>query len=559
MPISSAAVVIEHHESNIMSQAQTFQFGRRGFWAIGLTIFMVAYNVSVLPAIMPAIVSDLNSSVGYIQSILVLFSLTTASFAPTTENLCRFYGRTPVFRAGLILYGLGIGLTALSPSIAVLAVSFALLTGVAATPLVNTPWTIADLVYSGRSAEQSTIKLIVVSALGGITGGLLGGFIASQVGWRWSFVPSLVILIAIWLLKRSLPKLVVRSEQPIDWVGGLLSFLGLGSILCGLSLAGEFGWWKPKRLFSIAGVVLPPFPLSIVPTLIAVGIILLGFFAFWQRRQAGQFKASLLRAGLLRQRVFVIGMFTAMLHTLISTGVQFNLFQFVPVALSLNPFKTALTIIPYNLTMVIVIVILLKYLALGERFSPKYIVCGGIVLLATGIGILYRSLHLQLTSLELTPGLIIMGIGSGFFSAYISRLTYAATSVDEKPEGSGIYNPVQNLGSSLGRAILGTSLIFFAARDIVDNILKNLGHTLAPAQRYQLIAELQEILQTLPRREAGEMLSEKVPPSVLPLLRPISLEAATAGMQTSLLIALMFSGICFLLAMTLPKHPSRLS
>jgi MFS family permease len=546
-----------------MSQSSTISLGRKGFWAIGLTVFTIAYNVSAIPAIMPEIVSEFDSSVGYVQSILVLFSLTTASFAPTTENLCRYYGRTPVFFTGLILYGLGIALTALSPSIAVLAVSFSLLTGLAATPLVNTPWTIADLVYRGKSQEQATVLLIVASALGGLTGGLLGGLIASHIGWRWSFVPSLAVLVGVWLLKRSLPKLTIRCEQPIDWIGGLLSFLGLGSILAGISLAGEYGWWEPKRVFSVAGIILPPFPVSIVPTLITVGAILLGFFVFWQRRQADRLKASLLRIGLLRKRGFVIGMLAAMLHTLITTGVQFNLYQFVPVALSLNPLRTALTVIPYNVTLIVVVVTVLKSSAIGtspngnalQRLPPKYIVCGGISVLGAGIAVLFRSLRLQMSSLDLMPGLIMMGVGSGLFLAYISRLTYAATSLDEKPEGSGIYNPVQNLGSSLGRGILGTTLIFFTSRNIVDSIAGHLNQTLEPVQRNQFIAELQTMIQTLSRQEVADVLVSKLPPSVSASIRQIALESAITGMQNSLAIALTFTGICLLLAIALPKFP----
>ncbi len=540
-----------------MEQAEPLQLRRKGFWAINLTLFMIAYNVSVIPAIMPRIVSDLQTSVGYIQSILVLFSLVAASFAPTTENLCRFYGRTPIFQMGLILYGVGIGLTALSPSIGVLAISFSLLTGLAATPLISTPWSIVDLIYDGKAEEQANVGLIVASALGGLSGVLLGGYLASQFSWRWAFVPSFVVLILIGVLRQSLPKLIIRCQQPIDWVGGLLSFLGLSSILIGISLGGEFGWWKPKQLFSIAGVVLPPFSISIVPTLIAVGVILLGFFIFWQRRQANQRMASLLRVGLLRNQKFVLGMLTAMLHTLITTGLQFNFFQFVPVAMSLNPFQTALTIIPYNITMIITVISTLKLLKLGDRIPPKYIVYSGIALLAIGIGVIYRNLHLQITSLELMPGLILMGMGSGLFLSHISRLTYADVSKHEKPEGSGIYNPVQNLGSSLGRAILGTLLIFYASKGIVDGILEKLSKTLPPTQRGQLIADLQEMIQTLSQQEIRKVLGERLPPEIQSLIYPISLEAAMAGMRTSLLIALLFTVVCFLLSTRLPKYPSK--
>ena len=249
-------------------------------------------------------------------------------------------------------------------------------------------------------------------------------------------------------------------------------------------------------------------------------------------------------------------MLASMTHTLIATGVQFNLFQFVPIAMSLNPFRTALTVIPYNVSMIIVVVATLRLLSLGDRFPPKYVVYSGIGFLGVGIVVLHRSLHTHVTSLQLIPGLIIMGIGSGLFLAYISRLTYSVASEDEKPEGSGIYNPIQNLGSSLGRDILGTALISFASRDIVDNISEKMGQTLSIGDRNQLITQLQEMIQTLSRQEVRDVMTSKLPPSLEPLIHSISLEAATSGMQTSLLIALVFTAICFLLATTLPKYTS---
>ncbi|AFZ35217.1 major facilitator superfamily MFS_1 [Stanieria cyanosphaera PCC 7437] len=538
-----------------MEQTQKVQFAHKTFWAIAITLFMIAYNVSVMPTIMSPLVRDLNSSVGAIQSILVVYFLVAASFAPSTENLCRFYGRTRIFSISLVLYGIGMTLTSLSPTIEILALCFSLLTGLASTPLISTPLAIADLIY-GDDEERVTIALILASTLGGLFGSLLGGYLASNLGWRWAFVPSLLVLMFVFRLRRSLPNLIVNCTQPIDWIGGLLSFLGLSSIFVGMSLAGEFGWWEPKRAFSIAGLIIPPFAISIVPTLFAVGMILLGFFVFWQRRQANLGKACLFRVGLLRNREFVLGLLTAMLHTLIVTGVQFNLFQFVPLALSLNPFRTALTIIPYNLTMVIVIISVLKYLVLGNRITPKYIVCIGISLLAAGIGVLYSSLHLSVTSLELMPGLIIMGVGSGLFSSYISTLTYSNASKGDKPQASGIYDPIQNLGCSLGRGILGTALVYYTARSIVDDILENLGKTLSPVERLEVIVKLQEMLQTFSREEVREVFANKLPPSIYPLLRLISLDAATSGIKISLLIALFLTGICFLLAVTLPKYPS---
>jgi len=540
-----------------MESGQSIQISRQGFWAIALTLFMVAYNVSVMPVIMSKIVLSFNSSIGYIQGILVLFSLVTASFAPTTENLCRYYGRTQVFTFGLILYGIGIALTSISPDIGFLAISFTFIVGLGATPLVSTPWAISDLAFDGKAERQASVALILTSTLGGLSGSILGGYIASQATWRWSFVPSLAVLLIILLLRRFIPNLAVTCREAIDWVGGLLSFIGLGSILLALCLAGEFGWWVPKRRFSFAGLVIPPFAISIVPTLIAVGVIFLGLFIVWQRKQSRRSATSLIRVGLLKKPVFVFGMLTAMLHTLISTGVQFNLYQFVPTVLLTNPFETALTVIPYTLTMVIVLVTILQFLSLGDRLPPKHVVFSGITLLGVGLLILHQSIRSDVTSLGLMPGLITMGLGSGLFLSYIGALTYSVASLQEKPEGSGIYNPVQNLGSSLGRGILGTILIFFASRNIVDSVLQNLGKTLSSEQRRQAIATLQEMLQTLSRSEIREMFRQKLPPSTYASMKSISLEAAIVGMQSSLMIALILTAICFLLATRLPKYPLR--
>jgi dipeptide/tripeptide permease len=127
--------------------------------------------------------------------------------------------------------------------------------------------------------------------------------------------------------------------------------------------------------------------------------------------------------------------------------------------MSLNPFRTALTIIPYNVAMVLTLVAALRFLVLGNRIAPKYIVCSGIILLTIGLIVLYTSLHIQVTSLQLMPGLILMGMGSGLFSAYISPLAFSAATARDQTQCPGIFNPVQNLGSSLGRGILGTSLV----------------------------------------------------------------------------------------------------
>lgn len=534
------------------SSMSAIELQKKHVWMLCLTLFMISYNVSVIPPIMPPLVRELNTSIGYIQGTLVLFSLVTASFAPTCENLCRCYGRSQVFLSGLLVYGLGIALTALAPDIGILVVSFAFLAGLAATPLVSTPWAVMDLAYDGQKEQQAMLALTLATTLGGLAGAVFGGLIAAHLGWRWSFAPSLLVFLVLSGLARSLPETIIPQQKSIDWVGGLMSLLGFGSILLGISLAGEFGWWQPKRLVSIAGLIIPPFALSIVPTLISVGVICLGLLIAWQRQRSQQ-ADSLVRLGLLRKPVFVVGILTTLVHGLITTGVQFNLYQFLPTVLQLNPWQTAIAVLPYNLTLVVVIIALLKYLSLDQQVPPKYIVYFGLTLLSVGIGTLYWVITPTMTPLSLLPALTIMGIGSGCFLAYISTLAYSVATRAEKPEGTGIYRPAQQLGNSLGRGVLGTILVSFTSTQIVDRTLQTLGQSLSLEQRREAISTLQHIIQTYPKDERRALYSQFIPDAVKPTLQAIAKTATMEGMRTALLVALVLSVICLLLAALLPK------
>ncbi len=538
----------------VVSLSQSITLDRKDFWALWLTLFLIAYNVSVIPPIMPLLVRELDTSVGYIQGALVLFSLVTASFAPTSENLCRFFGRERIFLTGLMLYGTGIMAMALSPNIGFWVVSFSIWTGLAATPLFSAPWAIMDFAYDEKAEQKATLAFILASVCGGLSGGIIGGLIASNFGWRWSFAPSIIVFLLILWLGRTLPSTAIPHKLPLDWVGGLISFLGFGSILLGISLAGEYGWWKPKQTFSIAGVVIPPFAISIVPTLISVGVICLGLFVVWQRQQKRSHDASLLRAGLLRNKVFLCGLLTATLHTLITSGVQFNLYQALPTILPLNPFQTALAVLPYNLTTVIVIAVLLQYLRVDDQLPPKYIVYFGLTLLTVGLLSLYFVVNLKMTAMAILPSLIVMGMGSGLFLAYIGTLTYATTSYAQKPEGTGIYNPFQQLGNSLGRGILGTTLITSVSAGIVDQVVRLMGVNLSPGQRQSAISSLQKMVQTFSKDERHSALARVLPESVMKQLPGIARLAAIDGIKVALITAIVISVSCFLLSTQLPKQ-----
>ncbi|MDX2231868.1 MAG: MFS transporter [Leptolyngbyaceae cyanobacterium bins.349] len=528
---------------------------RQTFIGLCVALFLVAFTLGVVPPMMPAIVREFRSSMGYIQSILVLSSLVAAAFTPTTENLSSVFGRKKILVAGLVLYAIGLLVTAFAPTMGGFAVGYALLLGIAASPLINSSWALMDFLYDAEAERKAGAVMVLCSIAGGISGGLSAGLIAHTIGWRIAFLPPLVLLPIIYALTRSLDYKQAKLSLPIDWVGGIFSLLGLGLTLLGVSLAGEYGWWEPRQIFEFAGMVLPPFALSIVPVLIASGLIFLGLFYFWQRRAAQVGRPSLLRAGVLRRKVFVLGVSTAVLHSIVAAGVQFNLYQFIPAILKLNAFQTALAVFPYTLATLVAFFTATFHRTL-QAIAPRTLIQVGLAWVCVGVFLLRQAIAPSMTALSILPALVIMGIGSGVFFTCIAGVAFSAANPHEKAEASGVYNPLQNVGNSLGRGIFGTVLITVISTNIVDRVTAGLGQSLTPTLRRSAAHQLERVIQTY-SQEDRKAFFKGLPPAVYEQLNAILPDAAARGMRVSLAAILGAAGLSLLLSFALPKHIKR--
>lgn len=521
--------------------------------AIGLciTLFMVSFHIGVVPAIMPPLVRSLDSSVGYVQGALVLLSLVTAAFAPTSENLSRRFGRQKIFRGGLLLFAIGTVLASISPAMGSFVVSYALITGVAATPLVSIPWALMDSFYDDKAEKIAFLLLTLSMVVGGLIGSLIGGLIAFEYSWRIAFPIELTLIPLILYLVNIYPPEPSAEQTPIDWIGGCLSFLGLGLTLLGISLSGEFGWWEAKKTVNFLGLTLAPFGISIVPVLIASGLVCLGLFFFWQRQQVREARTVLVSAGLLNRRDFVASLLVATLHSALITGMSFNLFQFVPPVLELNSFQTALTVLPYNLAMVVVLIAMVRFINI--QLPPRRIVQMGLGIEIVGLIWLIGAIAPGITRWSMLPALIIIGIGSGFFTSQIGAIAYSTASRQEKPEATGIFNPLQKVGQALGRGIFGTVLIGLASIKIVDGVIVELGNEVDTETRRTAINYLQSAIQTFTRDEMQDLWA-RLPATVQPSLDAIIDTSSIGAMKATLIIILAANIICILLTARLPRR-----
>lgn len=515
-----------------------------------LMLFMLSYTLGVVQPIMPPLVQEFDSSVGYVQSALVLMSLVTASFTPTAENLSQRLGRRPMLAIALGVFALGLVAIILSPSIGLFTLGLAGLIGLAGAVLVSTPVALMDTLYPDELAQRyGLVALAIAGVLGALVGSITGGVMAFDFSWRWAFAFELGLIPLIWLLVNPIAVPAPAQTLPIDWLGGLLSVAGFGFTLVGLSLASELGWWQPKGQPQGLDFALAPFGISAAPVLVATGLICLGILVFWERARSRQGQPSLLRLGVFSRRIYTLGLIIGTLHTMTTVGVQFNLFQFIPAVVGLNPVQTSIAVMPSTIAQLAVLLALVKR---RPQFPPRYLLQAGLLVKAVGIAMLATAVGPPVTSLGLLPALVVMGAGTGLFTTYITSLTFADTLKDQKAEARGVYRPFQNLGASLGRGILGTLLISAASYKIVDGIVAELGQSVEPEVRRNAIRSLQVAIQTLRRSDRRDLFNQ-LPESIQPALNGILQTAAIEAMQSTLLVILALCLLCLGLSFLLPK------
>lgn len=331
-----------------------------------VSAFVMILNETILSVALRALTVDLGVSTTTAQWLTSGFLLTMAVVIPTTGFLLERFTPRQVFLVSLTLFSLGTLISALAPGFGVLLVGRVVQAcGTAVmVPLLMT--SIMRLVpEERRGATMGTIAIVI--AVAPALGPTIGGAVLSALGWRWMFwivLPLSVLALgigAMWLRLDSRTRPV-----PLDLLSVLLSALGFGGVLYGLSGVGESGGRQP----------LPPW-LAIV-----VGIVALAVFTYRQTRLQRHDRA-LLDLRPFTHRTFVVALVLAALVFMCLLGVASILLPlYLQAVLGTSTFVSGLAVLPGGL--------LLGLLgrpvgALFDRFGARPLVLPGALVTAVSL------------------------------------------------------------------------------------------------------------------------------------------------------------------------------
>jgi DHA2 family lincomycin resistance protein-like MFS transporter len=210
----------------------------RVIWLLLAATFVVFLNETIMSVAIPQLSEDLGVSLTAAQWLTTAFMLTMAVVIPITGFLLQRFPTRPIFGTAMSLFSAGTLLAALAPGFEVLLGARILQasgTAIMMPLLMTTLMTLVAPSDRGRFMGRVSIVMSVAPAIGPA----ISGLILDSLGWRYMF--WLVLPIAVLMLVVGLRRVENVGETrvfPIDVLSVVLSAIGFGGLVYGLSLVG---------------------------------------------------------------------------------------------------------------------------------------------------------------------------------------------------------------------------------------------------------------------------------------------------------------------------------
>ena len=412
---------------------------RRVLAPLALAQFICSFAGSNMNVMITDISEDLDTTVQGVQIAITLFLLVMAALMIPGGKLTDRYGRKRCFIVGLIVYGVGALISAVSPGLGVLILGNSILEGIGTALLIPPVYILATLLFTGMTSRARAFG--VISALGGIgaaAGPLIGGLITSAISWRAAFIfQALIVAVIVFLSRKIVDPLPPDPSSSFDTGGAVLSAVGLVLVVTGI-LAADNNLWLMLILI-VAGAL----------------VLLLFFRSVRAKEKAG--KEPLLSTSLFRNRTSNLGLVTQNTQWLMLMGTSFVVSAYLQVVRGYNAIQTGVIFTAATLGL------LASSLAaerLAKRRAQRTLILAGFVLTIAGIGVLLLLVsRSQTTAWAFAPGLLLIGLGLGAMLTPSVNIVQSSFPESQQGEISGLSRSVSNLGSCLGTAVAGTILV----------------------------------------------------------------------------------------------------
>jgi EmrB/QacA subfamily drug resistance transporter len=407
--------------------------------AVGV-VFVAAMFISILDATivnvaLPTIGRDFKVSATAVDSISIAFLVSLAVFIPASGWLGDRLGGKRVLLAAIALFTAASALCGLAHSLGEL-VAFRILQGAAGGMLAPVGMAMLYRVFPPAERIRASAILTVPTTFAPALGPVLGGLLVTDLSWRWVFYVNLPIGVAAF----AFGAIFLEQQQPpqpgrFDLAGFLLSGLGLGLLMYGVSEGPDLGWGQTEVLATIAA-----------------GAVLLAAMVVVELRSA----APMVDLRLLGNRLFRAGNGVMVLASVAFLGTLYAISLYYQDGRGLSALGSGLSTFPEAFGVMGGAQLASRWLY--PRLGPRRLITIGLTGTAASIGLLAllgpQSSLWWARLLMLTLGLSMAQVFVPVQAASFATITPAATG-----RAATMFNAIRQLGGAVGVAVLTTVIV----------------------------------------------------------------------------------------------------
>ncbi|MEV0170057.1 MFS transporter [Streptomyces sp. NPDC050803] len=423
----------------------------RALIVLGTAQFLMVLDTSVMNVSISQLVEDFDTEVTAIQAVITLYALVMAAFMVTGGRIGDMLGRRRLFLLGMGVYGVGSALTAVAPTLWVLALGWSVIEGLGAAMVLPAMAALVAESYRGRDRALAYGVIGGLAGAGIAVGPLLGGWMTTYLTWRLVFAGEVLVVLAVLLARRAVPDIARQGPRPrLDAFGAALSAAGLGLGVLGVLQSSSWGWVKPRNApFTVLGFA---------PTLfvIGAGVAVLAVFVRRQRRLESTGGEPLVHLSLLNRPALRSGLMTLVSQNLILLGLFFTIPLYLQVVQGFNAFETGLRLLPVSVTMLLAS---MGGSRLGRVAGPRAVVRFALLTLTAAVVWLLATIDPVIDDAQFAGAMAVLGLGMGLLASQLGNVVQSSVGEEERSEVGGLQFTAQNLGSALGTALIGSLLI----------------------------------------------------------------------------------------------------
>src|SRR3954447_7472954 len=196
--------------------------------------FLMVLDQSVMNVSISQLVADFDTNVTTIQSVITLYCLVMAMFMLTGAKIGDIIGRRRGFVVGLVIYACGSAMTALAPTVAILALGWSILEGLGAALVLPALVALIAGNFEGHNRKAAYAVIGGVAGAGIAVGPIVGGWATTEYSWRIIFAGEVLLVVLILVMTPRVADALRTGPPPkLDLLGAALSAAGLGLVVLG--------------------------------------------------------------------------------------------------------------------------------------------------------------------------------------------------------------------------------------------------------------------------------------------------------------------------------------